>query len=187
MRREEDENDPQLREEADKACRERIAAFRSKDWTEDELGAAMLGLSKKGNVPWRQELLYMLSASQGEPLSSIARAIGVTTKQVMSLRRRDDEVAQACQDYLGAYFEDEAMLPEKCIRPQIIVAALGNHAHGWNKAVQDALTPDKAQAMIRAILDAIKLHVPDAEVQKRIGESIKAALDRNSAQGTPNG
>ena len=169
-------------DEADASCRTLIAGFRSKDWSSDELSAAILGLGKPGNVPWRQELLYMLSACQGEPISSIAKAIGVTSKQIMSLRRKDDEVAQAAKDYLGAYFEDEAMAPEHQIRPQVIVAALGNHAHGWDKTTDQSLTPDRMQAIIRAIIDAVRLHVKDAETQRLIGESIKSALDRNVSQ-----
>lgn len=166
-------------EEADANCLAKIAAFRSKDWTADELSSAIMGLGKPGNVPWRQELLYMLSVCEGEPLSSICKAIGVTSQQLMTLRRRDEEVKGAVKDYLGAYFEGEAMAPEKCIRPQIVVAALTNHAEGWGKTEDSVLTQDRMQAIIRAIIDAVKLHVKDGEIQRKIGADIKAALDRN--------
>lgn len=167
-----------IEREAEARCATLVASFRSKDWTEDEITQAILGLDK-GLVPWRNELLYMLATCDGQPLATIYKAIGVTGKQVMTLRRKDDEVAAAVRDYQGAYFEDEAMLPKRNIRPQVICAALGSMAHGWNADSLAALTPEKMQGIIRAILDAVRNRVPDAQVQRQIGEDIKAAMDRN--------
>ena len=157
-----------------------VAEFRSKAWTQDEMTQAILGIDK-GLVPWRSELLYMLSVCDGEPLATIYEAVGVTGAQVMRLRRKDDDVATAIRDYMGAYFEDEAMLPHRNVRPQVLALALTATAHGWDASSLAALTPEKMQAILRAVVDAVRNRVPDVDVQRQIGADIKAAFDRNVA------
>lgn len=167
-----------LQAEALAVCQRRVEQFRSKDWTQDEMTQAILGIDQ-GQVPWRSELLYMLSVCDGQPLSAIYEAVGVTGAQVMRLRRKDDEVASAIRDYMGAYMEDEAMLPMRNIRPQVLALALTATAHGWDASSLAALTPEKMQAILRAVVDAVRARVPDVEVQRQIGADIKAAFDRN--------
>ena len=158
-------------------ARQLVEQIQSLEPSDEDIVADLLCLAE-GHPTWRGDLLKLLATANSIPLNILISALHVGPAVVMARRRKDKELDRAIQNYLGAYFEDEASLPTKGVPGGVVLAGLERHAHGWKPDEGRNLSDEDLQKIIRAIIDSVRLRVKDAEILKMIGEDIAATLKR---------
>lgn len=154
-----------------------LEKLRARPVSEEDIVADLLGLAE-GQPTWRSDLLALLAEANGIPLNVLIAALGIGPAVVMARRRKDKQLDAAIQNYLGAYFEDEASLPTRGVAPGVVLAGLERHAHNWKPEEGRSLSDEDLQKFLRAVIDSIRLRVKDQQLLKMIGADIAESLKR---------
>ena len=157
-----------------------LTKLRARPVTEEDIVADLTGLAT-GEPTWRSDLLALLAEANGIPLHILIGTLGIGPAVVMARRRKDKTLDSAIQNYLGAYFEDEASLPTRGVAAGVLLAGLERHAHNWKPDEGRNLSDEDLQKLIRAIIDSVRLRVKDQTILKAIGADIAETLKRVQA------
>lgn len=163
--------------EAVLAAQSLLEKIRARPVNEEDIVAELTGLAS-GEPTWRSDLLTLLSEANGIPLHILIGSLGIGPAVVMARRRKDKVLDAAIQNYLGAYFEDEASMPTRGVAAGVVLAGLERHAHAWKPEEGRSLSDEDLQKLIRAIIDSVRLRVKDKKILTMIGADIAETLKR---------
>lgn len=163
----------EVRANQERRLMEAIRQFREEPSLRDkDIETLLTRPSYTKNVNWRAELIFCLRTQNELPLARICSLLGVSSSIIQKVRRTDLELDQLIQDYMAAFFENQAMSGDGNVHPAITIFGLKAKA-GWVDAKDRAITQEQLAQFVEHVITVINEEVKDPHTSQRIAARLR--------------